>query len=124
MARQWRQRWPDDHNPRIGVMLPAALAVPVTMLSLWAAEKVQRFSTSPPALPPCWPAPKLAGVKQIITSKTFLERARLNVQAMTDAGIEFIYLEDVRAAMPRWRQWLSLLSVTLNPRGLTPHPRL
>jgi len=123
MARQWRQRWPDDHNPRIGVMLPAALAVPVTMLSLWAAEKVPtifNFSTGVATMLAC---AQLAGVKQIITSKTFLERARLNVQAMTDAGIEFIYLEDVRAAMPRWRQWLSLLSVTLNPRGLTPHPR-
>jgi acyl-[acyl-carrier-protein]-phospholipid O-acyltransferase/long-chain-fatty-acid--[acyl-carrier-protein] ligase len=123
MAREWRHRWSDDNNPRIGVMLPAALAVPVTMLSLWAAEKVPtifNFSTGVSTMLAC---AQLAGIKQIITSKTFLERARLNVQPMTDTGIEFIYLEDIRAAMPRWRQWLSLLRVTLNPRGLVPHPR-
>ncbi len=66
---------------------------------------------------------QLASVKHIITSKTFLERAKLNVQAMRDAGIEFIYLEDVRATIPRWRQWRSLLRVSLNPRGLVPKPR-
>jgi len=123
MAQEWRHRWPDDNDPRIGVMLPAALAVPVTMLSLWAAEKVPtifNFSTGIPTMLAC---AQLAGIKQIITSKTFLERARLNVQPMQEAGIEFIYLEDVRAAMPRWRQWLSLVRVTFNPRGLAPNPR-
>ncbi len=123
MAQEWRHRWPDDNSPRIGVMLPAALAVPVTMLSLWAAEKVPtifNFSTGVATMLAC---AQLAGVKQIITSKTFLERAKLNVQPMQDAGIEFIYLEDVRAAMPRSRQWLSLLRVTLNPRGLAPNPK-
>ena len=44
---------------------------------------------------------QLAGVKHIITSRTFLERARLNVQPMADAGIAFIYLEDVRARISR-----------------------
>jgi acyl-[acyl-carrier-protein]-phospholipid O-acyltransferase/long-chain-fatty-acid--[acyl-carrier-protein] ligase len=123
MAQEWRHRWPDDNNPRIGVMLPAALAVPVTMLSLWAAEKVPtifNFSTGVPTMLAC---AQLAGVKQIITSKIFLERAKLNVKAMQDAGIEFIYLENVRAKISRWRQWLSLLRVTWNPRGLAPNPR-
>ena len=49
---------------------------------------------------------QLAGVKQIITSKLFLERAKLNIQPMRDAGIEFIYLEDVRAGITRRRRWL------------------
>ena len=63
-------------------------------------------------------------MKQIITSKTFLERAKLNVQAMRDAGIGFIYLEDVRAKIPRWRQWRSLLRVFLESAGPgIPKPR-
>jgi acyl-[acyl-carrier-protein]-phospholipid O-acyltransferase/long-chain-fatty-acid--[acyl-carrier-protein] ligase len=123
MAEQWRRHWPDDNSARIGVMLPASLAMPVTILSLWAAEKVPaifNLSAGIPAMPAC---AQLADVKHIITSKTFLERAKLNVQAMRDAGIGFIYLEDVRAAIPRWRQWRSLLRVSLNPRGLVPKPR-
>jgi acyl-[acyl-carrier-protein]-phospholipid O-acyltransferase/long-chain-fatty-acid--[acyl-carrier-protein] ligase len=123
MARQWRRHWPDDNNAHIGVMLPASLAMPVTILSLWAAEKVPtifNFSTGIPTMLAC---ARLASVKHIITSKTFLERAKLNVQAMRDAGIGFIYLEDARANIPRWRQWRSLLRVSLNPRGLVPKPR-
>jgi acyl-[acyl-carrier-protein]-phospholipid O-acyltransferase / long-chain-fatty-acid--[acyl-carrier-protein] ligase len=122
MASQWR-RLPDDNHARIGVMLPASLAMPVTVLSLWAAGKVPtifNFSTGIPTMLAC---AQLASVKTIITSKTFLERARLNVQAMKDAGIGFIYLEDVRAKIPRWRQWLSLARVSLHPRGLAPKPR-
>ena len=89
-------------------MLPTSLAMPVTTLSLWAAEKIPaifNFSTGIPTMLAC---AQLAGVKQIITSKTFLERARLNVQPMKDAGIEFIYLEDVRAGISRaGGNWLS-----------------
>jgi acyl-[acyl-carrier-protein]-phospholipid O-acyltransferase / long-chain-fatty-acid--[acyl-carrier-protein] ligase len=123
MAQQWRAQWPGDDNPRIGVMLPASLAVPVTMLSLWQAEKVPtifNFSTGVSVMLTC---AQLAGVKQIITSKTFLERAKLNVQAMKDAGIEFIYLEDVRAKISGWQKLQSLLRVVFNPRSLIPNPK-
>jgi acyl-[acyl-carrier-protein]-phospholipid O-acyltransferase/long-chain-fatty-acid--[acyl-carrier-protein] ligase len=41
---------------------------------------------------------------------------------MKDAGIEFIYLEDVRAQITRWRQWRSLLRATFNPLSLVPKP--
>jgi acyl-[acyl-carrier-protein]-phospholipid O-acyltransferase/long-chain-fatty-acid--[acyl-carrier-protein] ligase len=120
MAKEWRRRLPGDSTARVGVMLPSSLAVPVTVLSLWAAAKIPtifNFSTGIPTMLSC---AQLAGVKQIITSKAFLERARLNVQPMKDAGIEFIYLEDVRAEMSSWQQALSLLCVTLNPNGLIP----
>jgi acyl-[acyl-carrier-protein]-phospholipid O-acyltransferase / long-chain-fatty-acid--[acyl-carrier-protein] ligase len=120
MAQEWRRLRPDDGHARIGVMLPASLAMPVTMLSLWAAEKVPtifNFSTGVPTMLAC---AQLAGVKQIITSRTFVERARINAQAMQDAGIELIYLEDVRAQISRWRQWRSLLRVSIHPLGLAP----
>ena len=123
MARQWRRHWPGDNNARIGVMLPASLAMPVTILSLWAAEKVPTIFNFSAGIPTMLACAQLASVKHIITSKTFLERAKLNVQAMRDAGIGFIYLEDVRATIPRGRRWRSLLRVSLNPRGLVPKPR-
>jgi acyl-[acyl-carrier-protein]-phospholipid O-acyltransferase/long-chain-fatty-acid--[acyl-carrier-protein] ligase len=123
MATQWRRHWPGDNNARIGVLLPASLAMPVTMLSLWAAEKVPTIFNFSAGVPTMLACARLASVKYIITARAFLERTGLNVQAMRDAGIVFIYLEDVRAAIPPWRQWRSLLRVSLNPRSLVPKPR-
>jgi len=40
---------------------------------------------------------QLAGLKQIVTSRAFLQRARVNVDPLTQTGIEMIFLEDVRA---------------------------
>jgi acyl-[acyl-carrier-protein]-phospholipid O-acyltransferase/long-chain-fatty-acid--[acyl-carrier-protein] ligase len=123
LADRWRLQWPGDNGARVGVMLPTSLVMPVTLLSLWRAEKIPailNFSTGIPTMLTC---AQLAGLKQIITSKTFLERARLNLQPMKDAGIEFIYLEDVRAKISRWRQWLSLLRVSFYPQSLIPQPR-
>jgi acyl-[acyl-carrier-protein]-phospholipid O-acyltransferase/long-chain-fatty-acid--[acyl-carrier-protein] ligase len=123
MAAQWKRLLqPEDHG-RVGVMLPASLAMPVTMLSLWAAEKVPaifNFSTGIPTMLSC---AQLAGVKQIITSKLFLERARLNVQPMKDAGIEFIFLEDVRDGITGGQKLASWLRAAFNPGSLAPHPR-
>jgi acyl-[acyl-carrier-protein]-phospholipid O-acyltransferase/long-chain-fatty-acid--[acyl-carrier-protein] ligase len=123
MAAEWRRAWPGDDHPRIGVMLPTSLAMPVVLLSLWAAEKVPtifNFSTGVATMVTC---AKLANVKYIITSKIFLERARLNVQPMRDEGIEFIFLEDVRERISKGQQFSSFLRVIFNPAGLVPSPR-
>jgi len=116
------QRWQGISNERVGVMLPAAAAVPVTLLSLWQAGKIPtifNFSTGVPTMLAC---AQLAGVKQIITSRLFLERAKLNVQPMEEAGVEFIFLEDVRGGISRGQQLLSLLRVAFNPSRLVPDP--
>ena len=42
---------------------------------------------------------------------------------MKDAGIDIIYLEDVRAGISKWRQLSSLLRVILRPRSLIPKPQ-
>jgi acyl-[acyl-carrier-protein]-phospholipid O-acyltransferase / long-chain-fatty-acid--[acyl-carrier-protein] ligase len=123
MARQWRSLLPENEHDRVGVMLPASLAVPVTILSLWAVGRVPaifNFSTGVPTMLAC---AQLAGVKQIITSKLFLERAKLNLQAMKDAGIEFILLEEVRARITGGQRFASLLRVLFNPSSLVPLPR-
>ena len=123
VARQWRRLWPDHYNARIGVMLPASLAMPVTMLSLWEAGKVPtifNFSAGAATMLGC---ARLAGVKQIITSQAFLERTKLDVQAMKDAGIEFVFMEDIHGRITRWQRWRSLLRVSLNPRSPIPKPR-
>jgi acyl-[acyl-carrier-protein]-phospholipid O-acyltransferase/long-chain-fatty-acid--[acyl-carrier-protein] ligase len=111
MAHQWPKFLSPTTNQRIGVMLPNANAVPVVLLSLWAVGRVPaifNFSTGIPTMLAC---AELAGVKQMITSKAFLERARLNIQPMKDAGIDFIILEDVRAGISGVQKIASLLRV-------------
>jgi acyl-[acyl-carrier-protein]-phospholipid O-acyltransferase/long-chain-fatty-acid--[acyl-carrier-protein] ligase len=120
LAGQWRRQWPGDAPARVGVMLPTSLAMPLTLLSLWRVGKVPailNFSTGIPVMLAC---ARLAGLQQIITSKTFLEKARLNLQPMKDAGIEFLYLEDIRAKISRADQFLSLLRVVFNLQSANP----
>jgi hypothetical protein len=52
---------------------------------------------------------ELAGLKHIITSRAFLERAKINVDDFVKAGITLIYLEDVRAGITGSRKFLTLL---------------
>lgn len=95
LARNWDSRL-EPKLPRVGVLLPNVNATPVVLLSLWAAGKVPavlNYSTGPAIMLACV---QLAGLKQIITSRAFLEKARLNLEPLTAAGIEILYLEDER----------------------------
>ncbi len=95
LAEQWRATLaPGD--ARVGVLLPNVNAMPVVLLSLWLAEKtpaVLNFSTGAVTMTVC---AQVAGLKQIVTSKAFVERARLDLKPLEAAGIKFVYLEDVR----------------------------
>jgi len=96
MARQLDKALSRDVK-RVGVLLPNENATPVVLLSLWTLGKeaaIFNYSTGPTILLSC---AQLATVKQIITSRAFLERAKLDVSALSEIGIDFVYLEDIRA---------------------------
>jgi acyl-[acyl-carrier-protein]-phospholipid O-acyltransferase/long-chain-fatty-acid--[acyl-carrier-protein] ligase len=115
LSQQWTRRWPDKTGERIGVLLPNVNATPVVLLSLWSAGKVPtilNFSTGTATMLAC---AKLAGLKQILTSRTFLDRARLESQPFIDAGIEVVFLEDVRRGISPISKLLALISQTLSP---------
>jgi acyl-[acyl-carrier-protein]-phospholipid O-acyltransferase/long-chain-fatty-acid--[acyl-carrier-protein] ligase len=76
---------------------------------------VFNFSTGPTIMLAC---AQLAGVKQVVTSRAFLERAHLDVSALTAAGVEFLYLEDLRAGISGGAKLKGLLRQTFSP-GLT-----
>ena len=110
-------------DPRIGVLLPNVNAMPVVLLSLWASGKVPailNFSTGPATMLAC---ARLAGLKQIITSRAFLERARLNIQPLRDAGLQFLYLEDVRQRVRGWQKLLAMLRCRFNPQSAIRNPQ-
>jgi acyl-[acyl-carrier-protein]-phospholipid O-acyltransferase / long-chain-fatty-acid--[acyl-carrier-protein] ligase len=99
----------------VGVLLPNVNATPVVLLSLWSIAKIPaifNFSTGPTIMLAC---AQLAGVKQIITSRAFLERAKLDVAVLQEAGLEFIYLEDIRARISGASKLLTLLKQTVSP---------
>jgi acyl-[acyl-carrier-protein]-phospholipid O-acyltransferase / long-chain-fatty-acid--[acyl-carrier-protein] ligase len=123
LAEQWR-KLPSEDSQRIGVLLPNVNAMPVVLLSLWAAGKIPavlNFSAGSTTMLAC---ARLTRLKQIITSKAFIQRAKLDLQPLIDDGIEFVYLEDVRARITGPQRLLTLLRQSLNPRlsALNPQP--
>jgi len=103
------------HGPdaRIGVLLPNVNALPVLLASLWSLGKapaILNFSTGPAVMLQCV---RLAGLRQIITSREFLKRAKLDLAPLTDAGIKLIYLEDLRAGISTFTKFTTLLRHTL-----------
>jgi acyl-[acyl-carrier-protein]-phospholipid O-acyltransferase/long-chain-fatty-acid--[acyl-carrier-protein] ligase len=114
LAGQWRTL-PGDAGQRVGVLLPNVNAMPVVILSLWAAGKVPailNYSTGAGILLAC---AKLAGLKHVITSKAFIERAKLDVGPFKDAGIELLFLEEVRARINGTQRLLGLLRQLVKP---------
>jgi acyl-[acyl-carrier-protein]-phospholipid O-acyltransferase/long-chain-fatty-acid--[acyl-carrier-protein] ligase len=89
--------------------------MPIAILSLWAAGKVPavlNYSSGPSSLLAC---AKLAGLKHLITSKTFIERIKLDLGPLKDAGIEMLFLEEVRARITRIQSILAFVRQSLRP---------
>jgi acyl-[acyl-carrier-protein]-phospholipid O-acyltransferase/long-chain-fatty-acid--[acyl-carrier-protein] ligase len=100
---------------RVGVLLPNVNATPLTLLALWAIGRVPavlNYSTGPASMLAC---AQLAGLKQIITSRAFLERAKLRLELLS--GFEFIYLEDVRQGIRFAQKLFATLRVFFYPRS-------
>lgn len=97
LAKQWTQILGPESGQRLGVLLPNVNANPAVILSLWAAGKVPTILNYSTGLATMLTCAQLAGLRHIVCSRTFEERARLNLQAFRDAGIQIHYLEDVRA---------------------------
>ncbi|MBK9139947.1 MAG: AMP-binding protein [Verrucomicrobia bacterium] len=106
---------------RVGVLLPNVNAMPVTLLGLWAHGKVPailNFSTGVPTMLSC---AQLAGLKHLITSRVFLERARLKPEPFAEAGLELIYLDDVRAQISGAAKLGAALRMRFAPQSLLRH---
>ncbi len=102
-------------EPRVGVLLPNVNAMPISILSLWSAGRVPailNYSTGPGTMLNCL---QLAGIKQVITSRTFIEKAKLNIQPLIEAGIEFIFVEEVRARISKSGKLSAILRNAFNP---------
>jgi acyl-[acyl-carrier-protein]-phospholipid O-acyltransferase/long-chain-fatty-acid--[acyl-carrier-protein] ligase len=109
MSQQFR-KYVDTETPRVGLLLPNTNATPIALMALWALDKtpaVLNYSTGVNTMIAC---AEIAGLKQIITSRTFVERAHLNIEAMSARGIEFIHLEDIRAKIGGLERFIALMN--------------
>ncbi len=108
LVEMWERLLPPEAT-RVGVLLPNVNATPVTLLSLWSAGRVPavlNYTTGPAIMLAC---ARLANLTHIITSRAFIERAKLKLEPLAEAGIAFIYLEEVRAGIRPLRKLAALL---------------
>jgi acyl-[acyl-carrier-protein]-phospholipid O-acyltransferase/long-chain-fatty-acid--[acyl-carrier-protein] ligase len=100
---------------RVGVLLPNVNATPVLLIALWKLGKVPavlNFSTGPSVMVAC---AQLAGLKTIVTSRNFIDRARLDVEPLKAAGVRLLFLEDVRKQISGGRRLAALLRQYISP---------
>lgn len=113
--------WPallgTQRNERVGVLLPNVNATPVAVLSLWLCGKVPaifNFSTGMPTMIAC---AQLAGIRHVVTSRRFLETAKLNLEPLQSAGLEVHFLEDARTRIGPGKKLACALRNRISPGG-------
>jgi long-chain-fatty-acid--[acyl-carrier-protein] ligase len=85
------KRYREIPEPNVGLLFPASVAGVVSLVALHLAGKlpvILNWTTGPGNLEH---AVKLLGVRTVITSKAFVDRAHIVVP-----GVEFFYLEELR----------------------------
>jgi len=115
LGREWSRRFGDRPGERIGILLPNVNGLPLTLFGLWIARKVPallNYSSGVATLLACI---RLAGLRQVITSRQFLEKVRLNPGPLVEAGVDLVYLEDVRADISTFARLAALCRQVLAP---------
>ena len=103
---------------RVGILLPSSNAAAVSLLALWLLDRVPtilNFTMGGRGMAQC---AGLAGLRQILTSKAFLERTGLDVSELVQRGFQILFLEDLREGIGLWQKGKAFLLVTLGPKRL------
>lgn len=91
--------------PNVGLMLPASVACDLAFLGLHLAGKlpvVLNWTTGPGNLAH---AVKLMGLTHVVTSRAFVDRVHVAIP-----GVQFVFLEDVKAGLGKFGLLRKLLS--------------
>lgn len=95
----------------VGLMLPNASATAATFFALQAYGRVPAMLNFSTGADTVLSAIKTAGIGTVITSRRFVEQARLTAMAETlQDKVSLLYLEDIRDAMGWQAKLLALLS--------------
>jgi acyl-[acyl-carrier-protein]-phospholipid O-acyltransferase/long-chain-fatty-acid--[acyl-carrier-protein] ligase len=93
-----RAAGPTTDGERIGVLLPNLTATIGVLIGLTAQNRVPAMLNYTAGVDALQAACTAAGIRIVITSRTFVEQARLTDTLQRLQGIRFLYLEDLRAA--------------------------
>ncbi len=100
------QRFRDIPEPHVGLLLPASVGGVISLLALHLAGKlpvILNWTTGPANLEH---AVQLLGVKTVVTSKAFVDRANVAVP-----GAEFLFLETLRGTVGKFELLRRLIAV-------------
>jgi acyl-[acyl-carrier-protein]-phospholipid O-acyltransferase / long-chain-fatty-acid--[acyl-carrier-protein] ligase len=117
LSRVWSRQLSTPAGGRVGVLLPNVNATPLVLLSLWTAHRVPAVLNPTSGLAALLACAQLAGLQEVITSRVFLERAKVDAAALTAAGLRVVWLEDVKAKVPRVAQWTAMVRQLLGIGG-------
>ena len=109
---------------RVGILLPNVNGLPLALLGLWFNDKVPailNYSTGTATMLACI---QLAGLKYVVSSRLFVERAKLDVKPFIDAGVQLIYLEDIRNKISAFDKLKAAFGISLNPQSAIRAPQL
>ena len=109
MARRLRERWKGESN--VGIMLPATMGGAIVNLAASMAGKTAVNLNFTAGRAGVESAARQAGLKSIVTSRKFLEKAKIEAPE----GLELIYAEDESAALGRGDKLKALALATLAP---------
>jgi acyl-[acyl-carrier-protein]-phospholipid O-acyltransferase/long-chain-fatty-acid--[acyl-carrier-protein] ligase len=123
MSEDLALRLPGDQD-RVGVLLPNVNATPVTLMALWVLGRVPAILNYSAGMTVMLACARLAGLKQIISSRAFVERANLDLTELAGAGIRLIWLEDLKSGMTPARKLAALGRIMLRPSSVLRAPRL
>jgi acyl-[acyl-carrier-protein]-phospholipid O-acyltransferase/long-chain-fatty-acid--[acyl-carrier-protein] ligase len=116
LASRWREVLGPGRGERIGVLLPNVNALPVTLLSLWTDGRVPALLNYSSGIEGMRKSAKLAGLRHIVTSRAFLEKAKLDASPLQAGGCSLHYLEDIRQGISSATRLVGLVRQVLQPR--------
>ncbi len=107
-----------DPGETIGVLLPGVATIPAVLAALWRERRVPALLNPTLGPGPALAALRAAGIRRVLSARAFVEQAELGtmVDHFGENGIEFLWIEELRAEMGAARRLSALL------RARTPPP--
>jgi acyl-[acyl-carrier-protein]-phospholipid O-acyltransferase / long-chain-fatty-acid--[acyl-carrier-protein] ligase len=115
LAGEWRHLL---KSREIGVLLPNINGTVAVLLSLWSQGRIPAILNYSSGMAGMLRCVQVTGLKQIITSRQFLQRAKIATEPWKQAGIELIFIEDVRTGI-HWTKIFAGLFRSRFGRGLS-----
>lgn len=103
---------------RIGVMLPNLSTTVALLFGMWSVRRVPAMLNFTAGAQAMEAGCRVAGVRTVLTSRAFLEKARLSEVAARIGGVRLVFLEDLRSSFGlRDKAWLLLWAMLFPARA-------